>query len=417
MELKIDIEDTGGKGPVGQLVDIVAKIMDKLSVVGTADQLKAATTAAKRSLMSFDKLNRLTASSSKGSGNKNTISQFIAALKDDNALNNLKGPLATVAKLFRNLGVEMDYSNGHIFVLQKRLREIPLTMQQMISSTADFCARLIGMPTAAEQSERALGLVDKCILITAGLLEQLPFSAEKAASGLENSFSGTESFFQTRVAAPVEKVFGNLFSNLEPNARQAMSGTQQVFSDGAAAIADTFRSSWQQVLSIFSQTDNSLNGIASGVLESMKGIINRLIGGINNAIVEPFSGLNSAFSKLKSFTVNGTQPFKNLNFSISLPKIPLLASGAVLPANKPFMAVVGDQKHGTNVEAPLETIQQAVAQVMTENLEAEMAGHNATVAVLRQILEAVLGISLNENALGRAVQQYSVRQAMMTGGF
>ena len=35
-----------------------------------------------------------------------------------------------------------------------------------------------------------------------------------------------------------------------------------------------------------------------------------------------------------------------------------------MPANRPFLAVVGDQRHGTNVEAPLSTIQAAVAEVM-----------------------------------------------------
>ena len=49
---------------------------------------------------------------------------------------------------------------------------------------------------------------------------------------------------------------------------------------------------------------------------------------------------------------------------INAPKIPYLAQGAVLPANKPFMAVLGDQRHGTNVEAPLETIKQALAEVL-----------------------------------------------------
>jgi len=44
--------------------------------------------------------------------------------------------------------------------------------------------------------------------------------------------------------------------------------------------------------------------------------------------------------------------------------IPELAEGAVLEPNKPFMAIVGDQKHGTNVEAPLDTIKQAVAEVI-----------------------------------------------------
>lgn len=48
-------------------------------------------------------------------------------------------------------------------------------------------------------------------------------------------------------------------------------------------------------------------------------------------------------------------------------RIPALARGAVLPANKPFLAMVGDQKSGTNVEAPLETIKQALAEVLGES--------------------------------------------------
>jgi len=46
--------------------------------------------------------------------------------------------------------------------------------------------------------------------------------------------------------------------------------------------------------------------------------------------------------------------------------LPALARGAVLPPNKPFLAMVGDQKTGTNVEAPLSTIEQAVANVIAK---------------------------------------------------
>lgn len=46
--------------------------------------------------------------------------------------------------------------------------------------------------------------------------------------------------------------------------------------------------------------------------------------------------------------------------------VPYLASGAVIPPNAPFMAILGDQKNGTNIEAPLETIKQALAEVMGE---------------------------------------------------
>lgn len=46
--------------------------------------------------------------------------------------------------------------------------------------------------------------------------------------------------------------------------------------------------------------------------------------------------------------------------------IPLLAEGAVLEPNKPFLAVVGDQQQGTNVEAPLDTIRQALREELEQ---------------------------------------------------
>lgn len=50
--------------------------------------------------------------------------------------------------------------------------------------------------------------------------------------------------------------------------------------------------------------------------------------------------------------------------SFSSIAVPAFARGAVIPANKPFMAILGDQKSGTNVEAPLATIEKAVANVL-----------------------------------------------------
>lgn len=65
------------------------------------------------------------------------------------------------------------------------------------------------------------------------------------------------------------------------------------------------------------------------------------------------------------FTILGKTVINAGSFQLlTLPQIPMLAQGAVLPANKPFLAMVGDQKNGTNVEAPLETIKQALAEVM-----------------------------------------------------
>ena len=101
----------------------------------------------------------------------------------------------------------------------------------------------------------------------------------------------------------------------------------------------------------------------------------------------------------------------NQNFDL-----PQLAKGAVIPPNAPFAAILGDQRHGTNIEAPLSTIQEAVALVMEDYAAANMAGHEATVAVLRDILEAVLGIHVGDDVIGQAVSRYNAKMSIIRGG-
>ncbi len=96
--------------------------------------------------------------------------------------------------------------------------------------------------------------------------------------------------------------------------------------------------------------------------------------------------------------------------------LPALAKGAVLPANKPFLAMVGDQRHGTNIEAPLSTIQEAVATVMADYEAANLAGHEATVAALREILAAVLGIEIGDTTIGQAANRHNQKMAIIKGG-
>ena len=96
--------------------------------------------------------------------------------------------------------------------------------------------------------------------------------------------------------------------------------------------------------------------------------------------------------------------------------IPHLAQGAVIPPNREFMAVLGDQKHGTNIEAPLSTIQEAVAAVMAEYEASNLAGHEATVEILQQLLTAVLGIEVGDTTIGQAANRYNQKMAIVKGG-
>lgn len=115
-----------------------------------------------------------------------------------------------------------------------------------------------------------------------------------------------------------------------------------------------------------------LTEIWDGIWEMIKGVINTVIGGINGMISAVESAINFVIDAINtlSWEIPDWVPFiggETFGFDIpnvSFYKIPELAEGAVINPNNPFLAVLGDQQSGVNVEAPLDTIKQAVSEVM-----------------------------------------------------
>lgn len=95
-----------------------------------------------------------------------------------------------------------------------------------------------------------------------------------------------------------------------------------------------------------------------GLKDILKGVFNILI-----TIVE--DGLNNIIGLINNI-INGVNAVGGaIGFEKGIPLIPeidlpMLATGAVIPPNAPFMAVLGDQKHGNNIEAPESLIRKVV---------------------------------------------------------
>lgn len=112
-----------------------------------------------------------------------------------------------------------------------------------------------------------------------------------------------------------------------------------------------------------------------GVTEIFKGIWNNIVAIIEAAINFIIDGINLLISALNTihFEIPDWVPLiGGKSFGISIPLVsqvalPRLAEGAVIPPNREFMAVLGDQKSGTNIETPLETMVQAFKQAMNES--------------------------------------------------
>ena len=156
-----------------------------------------------------------------------------------------------------------------------------------------------------------------------------------------------------------------------------------------------------------------LKSAVNGIISLLNTMITRLAGALN-AVVRTANKLS--FTVPEWVPVFGGNRFGVNLPTVSAPQIPYLAKGAVLPAGKPFLAMVGDQRHGTNIEAPLSTIQEAVALVMEDQTDAILRGFEASVQVQRDILQAVLGIHIGDEVIGQAVSRYQRKLAVMRGG-
>lgn len=247
-----------------------------------------------------------------------------------------------------------------------------------------------------------------------GLWNTVSMAAIKAWNMIKETFALIGDWVYSNVVKPIADFFSNLWNGFLSAAKAAWEGVKSLFSKAAEFFGNIFSAAWENVVKVFSIAGDIFVAIKDGILTAFKKIVNGIIAGINAVVRVPFNGINSALELLRGIRIFEISPFTGLK-TINVPQIPYLAKGAVLPANKPFLAMVGDQRHGTNIEAPLATIQEAVAMTMEDFAAGNMAGHQATVAVLTQILEAVLGIHISDTEIGIAAERYQSKIAIARG--
>lgn len=134
------------------------------------------------------------------------------------------------------------------------------------------------------------------------------------------------------------------------------------------AIAGFFGDAKDKVLNVFRGLKEKIVSILTTLSNAVKKPVNAIIGAINKMISGVCSGINAVIRALNKlhFDIPSWVPLlggKSFGFNIrevSAPQIPLLATGAVIPPNAPFAAILGDQRHGNNIETPEALLRQVV---------------------------------------------------------
>lgn len=174
----------------------------------------------------------------------------------------------------------------------------------------------------------------------------------------------------TKLLNAVKGVFKGIGKWFKKTFSDAFGGVKTILNGIIMFVKSIFtgnwKKAWQGVKKIFKGVWDALVDIAKTPINLIIGLINGLTGAVEDAINWIIDGINEL-----SFTTPdwlpgdlGGQTFGFDLSQIDIPEIPKLAQGAVIPPNSEFLAVLGDQKRGTNIEAPLDTITQAVLQAL-----------------------------------------------------
>lgn len=145
---------------------------------------------------------------------------------------------------------------------------------------------------------------------------------------------------------------------------------------GAATLAKDAKNDIGGALNVKDQATEAGTAVAEAYAGALSVGLSWAFGGLGenlkSSLNETVKEINEWIDKVESKTTVGAAGLLvgSLNagkwFSDRGIKLPYLAKGTVIPPNAPFAAILGDQKRGTNIEAPLDTIKQAVREVMGE---------------------------------------------------
>lgn len=160
----------------------------------------------------------------------------------------------------------------------------------------------------------------------------------------------------------VKDWFSGLWEKVSSGAVAAWDGIKSAFKSVPGWFQSKFRDAWQKVKDVFSTGGRIWSGIKEGIESTFHTVVNAIIRGMNTIIAVPFNKINSMLNTIRNAHFLGISPFQNMwgVNPLPVPQIPMLARGAVIPANRQFLAVLGDQRNGNNLEAPESLLRQIV---------------------------------------------------------
>lgn len=343
-----------------------------------------------KSLASFDEINKLSNNES-GGGSSSAIQ---ADFTDVGDMTFLKDRIQTVAEDIKALFSDVKSFISDIFsgdwgdAIQKIFdffdnirylaRDLALTVDDIFGEMVD---KIVEKFELAETpiGEMLLGIKGMVHGVAEMISAIVNHSLEDFFKGLADFLDGFRTFangileLSKKVVSSLldwldEKTHGR-FSDIIGTVKQFVVGlidsVKQIFNGLTDFLIGAFTGDWKRAVN---GLHNIWIGFVNGIITVLEGAVNIIITAINWVI--------SQINSLLSIDVPDWVPvFGGKSWSPDISPIPLkqfdripaLARGAVIPPNREFLAVLGDQKSGTNIETPLPTMIQAFKQALAES--------------------------------------------------
>ena len=204
---------------------------------------------------------------------------------------------------------------------------------------------------------------------------------KQMATGLRDALNGIFNFIRDSIFKPISKfvkgvfktdwtqafgIIGDYMNGWAQNIKNIFDSVKQIFNGIVnfvnGVLSGNWRRAWNGIKNIFAGIWNAMASVIKSPVNLIISFMNAMLRGfqrMQNGFASAMNHMNIRLPKwLQKFT-----GWSSVGFNIgywSPNYIPYLAKGAVIPPNKEFMAVLGDQKNGNNIEAPESLIRQIV---------------------------------------------------------
>ena len=201
----------------------------------------------------------------------------------------------------------------------------------------------------------------------------------------------------------IKTATSTIWNGIKSTLSVAWNGIKTLASNAFGGVSNVVTKVWNNLKTTTSRAWQGIVGVIKSPINAIIRLMNGLIKGMASAVNGIANMLNSLSFDIPSWLGGGSF---HLNIPTWTPgKIPYLATGTVVPPNREFMAVLGDNKREPEVVSPLSTIEQAMENVMARHGGSGSGGNgNVTLQVI-----------LDRKVLAESTLTWGEIQQMSTG--